>query len=754
MAKTKTIHRRYKALTPSVSLKYEINIDGHSVGNVPTKQTYNPTFAEFTPDYTLVPCIIFPECHIDGAAVNDQLTNVKWASLADNGTKTDILVNTPGYEVSYSGADSGLIKIKKNTPFDTTHKLLFTAEYMDARTNQIYNFREEVPIVCTSEGVALPLLEVTPCHIQYDPIDGQKDYLLTASLKVGEKMEFTGEKQNFLVQYKWYKLRNKNHEANVDDLFTELNSSDRETASSATSPSITIDASKIEDGAMYRCIAEYCSIHDSLGDEENSTIMKDVEIKRVFPSFDYQMIAPDVIDEDEKTISAEASVVANGRVLDDISMFQVEWQKNGQTIGHKKEVTTDMEEDMQLSLLVADPTKNPDFLNVTGANPYPTVEPKSTLQMFTDSQGRKYDAKGIDSVMDWDVRDKIGAKGVNPKNSLFNYLTGDFSGELLTYCCLIKGVGSFSNNEVAVLATNGYYTNATYRVIFMTNTLKIICGATLKTIRYIFNDNELYHLVIVMDKVHKKVSLYINGSLLDSSTDLTAQPGPNTMTFLFENRSGYFFSGSIFQQRLLNFAASISDVERWYNNGLPNLYTLPSSLKKEETQDIVDLDKLLTSGGDSTYDSTNHIITINTQEALRPSIMYFHGDKNNNIGEEYYYLLDCEPLDGDFIIVRAESISKDLNTLLDKRSVLYIKGVVRPNSVYQTRDIINLGHSDNIGKRLKIHSWKVIKAACLNDFSGETIQPHKWVDSGATSKDIPFIENGARIVDIEYPEEV
>ena len=75
--KQRKIEINYRLLQTSCNIEV--------VGSVPDMQVYQADKAEYTPDYTLTPLVLFPRCNATDpeavtkiGAVNSRLTNMKW----------------------------------------------------------------------------------------------------------------------------------------------------------------------------------------------------------------------------------------------------------------------------------------------------------------------------------------------------------------------------------------------------------------------------------------------------------------------------------------------------------------------------------------------------------------------------------------------------------------------------------------------------------------------------------------------------
>ena len=76
---------------------------------MPDMQVYQADKAEYTPDYTLTPLVLFPRCNATDpeavtkiGAVNSRLTNMKWYERIGT-TRTLIASTNTGYSITESG---------------------------------------------------------------------------------------------------------------------------------------------------------------------------------------------------------------------------------------------------------------------------------------------------------------------------------------------------------------------------------------------------------------------------------------------------------------------------------------------------------------------------------------------------------------------------------------------------------------------------------------------------------------------------
>lgn len=181
--KTKRFDFNYKPL--------QINICMSVDGSVPGKQNYDADANEYTPDYTVTPCIIQPAISrldkdeiLAAGRINQNLANVKWYEII-SGTRTQITTSNTNYEIVTSGGSAGRIKIKKNAQPQLPVTLEFYAEYTDARTNQLYVIRETYQIICNNATASIPQLVLDAAdQTIYNPLTDPDTQTVHASLRV------------------------------------------------------------------------------------------------------------------------------------------------------------------------------------------------------------------------------------------------------------------------------------------------------------------------------------------------------------------------------------------------------------------------------------------------------------------------------------------------------------------------------------------------------------------------------------------
>ena len=179
------------------------------VGSVPDMQVYQADKAEYTPDYTLTPLVLFPRCNATDpeavtkiGAVNSRLTNMKWYERIGT-TRTLITSTNTGYSITESGDSKGQITMNKNVTVLKPVTLEFYAEYADTRTGQLFTFQMSRLVRAVDGTDAIPVLTIdSPSTLDWNPVRDITAQTITAKLMVGDTdVTATGKCKFF-----WYRL--------------------------------------------------------------------------------------------------------------------------------------------------------------------------------------------------------------------------------------------------------------------------------------------------------------------------------------------------------------------------------------------------------------------------------------------------------------------------------------------------------------------------------------------------------------------
>ena len=294
--KTRRFDFDYKALRVIKSME---------LGAVPERQNYNGETGEFTPDYKLTPCVLTPRISVidadntgNSGMVNSKLANIKWYEVL-NGTRTLISTGNTNYEIIQTGADAGRIKVKRNFLPQDAVSLVFEAEYIDNRLNQVHKLTLTQLISCLNSEQLAPRLELDAAdQTIYNPLRDNEKQTVHAHLYLGG--EVPASQRIFVWEIK-----------RANGTFTEAGSEllDLDVVVSADGASITIDRS-LMDELTIRCRAKYGQnpANVTLTDASPTKV---ITFKRRLPdSFDSDMYGvPTNIPPGTSQISPEAKVV-------------------------------------------------------------------------------------------------------------------------------------------------------------------------------------------------------------------------------------------------------------------------------------------------------------------------------------------------------------------------------------------------------------------------------------------------------------
>lgn len=199
-SKKKSLNINYRPLQASISMQV--------VTSVPDRQFYSAMDKSFTPDYTLTPLTLFPRCaavDVDSTsaakAINSELTNMKWYERI-GGVKKLISSGTD-YVITQTGDNKGQIQVKKNSSIANPITLEFSAEYVDARTNQVLKYTASKVIIVSDSSSPQPVLTLdSPDTVQWYPVRDVLNQTITAKLMAGNK-DITEDER---VKFWWYRV--------------------------------------------------------------------------------------------------------------------------------------------------------------------------------------------------------------------------------------------------------------------------------------------------------------------------------------------------------------------------------------------------------------------------------------------------------------------------------------------------------------------------------------------------------------------
>lgn len=173
----------------------------------PTTQTINTTSGapQYEPDRSLSPTVIFPDIRAndpdnvfgDGAAnAHISLDTIHW--LIDEKPIEDVWMEGIDYEIVRTATDTrGSLKIYKNLAASAKAVLRFKGDFLDWRTNIIYNVEsDDIVLTCTDRGIDILGCSVDKPLINYDPLF---DDLLIYDYKVARGITVQGNRADYIT---------------------------------------------------------------------------------------------------------------------------------------------------------------------------------------------------------------------------------------------------------------------------------------------------------------------------------------------------------------------------------------------------------------------------------------------------------------------------------------------------------------------------------------------------------------------------
>lgn len=283
MKTTRRFDFDYKPLQPCQSLT--------AVSTVPDRQSFDSNTGEFTPDYTLTPLTLLASVSvidldgiIESGSVNKQLTNIRWSQI-EAGVSTLISSTNQDYQIGAKGTDdAGQLQIRRNVDPAQPVTIVFEAEYLDPRTNQLFRILLHRLIRCTTEA-ASPRLEIdSPAQVVYNPVRHPAKQTVKASFTLGGA-DIPAANRAFI----WEILR-------ADGTWSEVGNADDgyldyDVEISADGITATVDRSLMGDSLTLRCVALY----DAGGDPASqpvtaATPVRTVSFTRRIPEYEVEIL--------------------------------------------------------------------------------------------------------------------------------------------------------------------------------------------------------------------------------------------------------------------------------------------------------------------------------------------------------------------------------------------------------------------------------------------------------------------------------
>lgn len=255
-----------------------------TIGGVPPEQTYDAESGEYSPDYSLTPCIIQPTVGIidydrvlKNGSVNEQLSEMSWCQVV-NGVEQKPLTTTNGkYVIITEGGEKGKLTWYVNASPQVSILLRFKAKYLDTRTGQVHTSTQDFTIVCRNATHYQPTLLLTAGdHTFYNPCRDPDKQVVKASLRLGTE-ECEASKRVFA----WEIFRS-------SGIFSAVTADDLEVSLSSDGVTATVDRSLMGKRLILRCRAKYSNSGNpsSVALSDNSPA-KSINIVRRIPKYDF-----------------------------------------------------------------------------------------------------------------------------------------------------------------------------------------------------------------------------------------------------------------------------------------------------------------------------------------------------------------------------------------------------------------------------------------------------------------------------------
>jgi hypothetical protein len=165
------------------------------------RQNYNANTRYFEPDRRIDPYVVLVQCGVNdvhnivSGLVNSNLTDVSWKQSTPAGYK-EILTTDKEFKIG-TGADKGKLTIFKNVSDLEPVTILFTARFMDNKTNRVVNFQESFNLITLPIAESPVLLETSaPVGYNLFPTENNQGLICQADLYRG--------KDKVPAAYWWY----------------------------------------------------------------------------------------------------------------------------------------------------------------------------------------------------------------------------------------------------------------------------------------------------------------------------------------------------------------------------------------------------------------------------------------------------------------------------------------------------------------------------------------------------------------------
>lgn len=296
------IIKEYKGLTVALT----------GADNVPLTQEYDEATGSYTPDWTLLPVIVVPDIREDdGTPVpGTDIATKAWYIVGSDGSETQILTSTPGFELYPAGHILGL-KIKKNIPASTSVGLVFRF------TAGGFSGMARTTLRTDNNPAPTPDLELDfPTASVWNPFDTDRD-----TVTVTPTVRDYG---NTSLSVEWLKRDGNNWRA-IDP----SDPKDAELELDSATNALTIDRRW-----MGESISLVCRLTDNSGPDPVVIRERPITIRRRIPEYTADIMMSSVFSASDTSVFARANIrVGKTRLSDPAKELKLTWYDGNASVG-------------------------------------------------------------------------------------------------------------------------------------------------------------------------------------------------------------------------------------------------------------------------------------------------------------------------------------------------------------------------------------------------------------------------------------
>lgn len=296
------IIKEYKGLTAALT----------GADNLPLTQEYDEATGIYFPDRTLLPVIIVPDIREDdGTAVPDtDIATKAWYTVGSDGTETQILSTTPGFELYPTGHTLGL-KVKKNISPSTSVGLVFRF------TARGFAGMAGATLRTDNNPAPTPDLELDfPAASVWNPFDTDRD-----TVTVTPTVRDFGHTS---LAVEWLKLDGTSWRA-----INPSDPKDAELELDTATNALTIDRRW-----MGESISLVCRLSDTGGSTPVVIRERPVTIRRRIPEYTAEIMMSSVFGGSDASVMAQANIRAGkSRLTDPSKELKLTWYDGNTSVG-------------------------------------------------------------------------------------------------------------------------------------------------------------------------------------------------------------------------------------------------------------------------------------------------------------------------------------------------------------------------------------------------------------------------------------